>query len=70
MHRWAACPGSVRESEGKPNRESKYAAEGTEAHDHAANFLTNDGMVNIPEETLENLQPYFAEISRQLEGLK
>lgn len=30
--RWMTCPGSVRLSRGMPNRSSKYADEGTEAH--------------------------------------
>jgi hypothetical protein len=36
MARWSACPGSVNLSAGLPNRASKYAAEGTAAHELAA----------------------------------
>ena len=39
MYRWAACPGSVRATKGLPNTTSMYAAEGTVAHDIAANCL-------------------------------
>lgn len=39
-HRWALCPGSVRLSEGLPNRGSASAAEGTLAHEIAAERLT------------------------------
>lgn len=35
MSRWAACPGSVALSDGMPNVSSRYAAEGTCAHDMA-----------------------------------
>lgn len=38
-YRWLACPGSVRQSEGLPDKPSKYAAEGTAAHDLAAKAL-------------------------------
>lgn len=40
MHRWAVCPGSVRLSENIPNRSSRYAEEGTDAHELAAYRLT------------------------------
>lgn len=36
MHRWSVCPGSVKLCSGIPNRTSKYAEEGTEAHDLAS----------------------------------
>lgn len=41
MHRWAKCPGSVRLSEGLPSTSSKYAEEGTRAHEAAAHYLMN-----------------------------
>lgn len=41
MHRWAACPGSVRLSQGIPNTSSAYADEGTNAHALAAHCLLN-----------------------------
>jgi hypothetical protein len=37
--RWMACPGSVRMCEGKVSRTSKYAEEGTTAHEYAARLL-------------------------------
>lgn len=40
MHRWAACPGSVKLCEGMPNVSSAYAAEGTLAHELAEALLT------------------------------
>lgn len=50
MDRWSQCPASVRLSQGIPNRSSKYAEEGTLAHDLAAKYLEsyatgNDGAV-------------------------
>lgn len=41
MHRWAACPGSVKLSAPLENRSSAYAAQGTVAHDLAARFLAD-----------------------------
>ncbi len=40
-YRWMACPGSVRESAGMPNRTSYAAAEGTMAHVIAADILNH-----------------------------
>jgi len=42
MHRWQACPGSIRLSDAVPaaaRKESRYAAEGTAAHELAATAL-------------------------------
>lgn len=39
MHRWANCPGSVKLSVGMPNTSSKYALEGTAAHERAEAIL-------------------------------
>lgn len=39
MYRWAACPGSVKLSEGIVSPPSKYAEEGTKAHEVAASRL-------------------------------
>lgn len=38
-HRWIECPGSIRMSEGIPNRSSSYANEGTAAHEVASRCL-------------------------------
>ncbi len=40
-HRWMNCPGSVRLSEGRVDKGSKYADEGTAAHELAARCLNN-----------------------------
>lgn len=42
MHRWAACPASVRMSEGIESRSSVYAEEGTIAHNYAATALESN----------------------------
>ena len=48
MYRWATCPGSVRLSKGIPNRSSKYAQEGTDAHEWAAKILDGkDCLANV-----------------------
>lgn len=39
MHRWRNCPGSVKLSRGVPNISSRFAEEGTEAHELAKRFL-------------------------------
>lgn len=41
-HRWMECPGSIRLSEGIPNKSSVYAAEGTAAHELASHCLEHD----------------------------
>lgn len=46
--RWMACPGSVVLSEGIPQRTSKYADEGTAAHELAEKLLSGEA---IPEST-------------------
>lgn len=40
-HRWATCPASVGMEEGKRDKTSVYAAEGTDAHDLAEQCLRN-----------------------------
>jgi hypothetical protein len=42
MYRWAACPGSVRESAGIESESSEYAKEGTAAHALAEACLTGE----------------------------
>jgi hypothetical protein len=46
MYRWSACPGSVRLSAGVESKSSKYAEEGTEAHEWAAKVLTLDAVLD------------------------
>lgn len=41
-HRWTLCPGSVRLSDGIPNKSSAHAAAGTLAHEIAARCLTDE----------------------------
>lgn len=63
MHRWAACPGSVRESEGVPSISSSYAQEGTKAHDIGFKRLsTGVWPSDIDEELQESLQIYVDEL--------
>ena len=41
MYRWSKCPGSVRLCEGIVAPQSKYAEEGTKAHEIAASWLNH-----------------------------
>lgn len=50
MERWSVCPASIRLSEGIPSTTSKYAKEGTKAHEAAAFYLSN---IQWPEGTDE-----------------
>lgn len=49
--RWMACPGSVARCEGLPDESSKFADEGTAAHDLAARCLTDgsDAQAHVSE---------------------
>lgn len=59
MHRWSVCPGSVRLSEGIPSKSSKYAEEGTMAHELAAKILLQQPFqMAVTEEMLENVKVY------------
>lgn len=59
-YRWFACPGSVKLSEGMPNEESKYAEEGTRAHEAAAHFLEKGEFPKgIPVEMAEAVMVYI-----------
>ena len=59
MYRWSACPGSVRLSEGIPNRTSVYAEEGTLAHELAAAILLrSEWPKGVTAEMLEHVQVY------------
>lgn len=44
-HRWLACPGSVALTAGMPDTASKYADEGTAAHELAAAMLNGDAVL-------------------------
>ena len=45
-HRWLNCPGSIRLSAGMPKTSSKYADEGTAAHELAETCLRSGGTAN------------------------
>lgn len=72
MHRWEACPGSVRQSEGMVNVESDAAREGTIGHEVAAKMLLGqkyDDVAGHDEEMIEGARVYFdavAEVKKQL----
>lgn len=59
MERWSACPGSVNLCRGIKSRSSRYAEEGTKAHELAAHRLTKGSYPpNTDEEMLEYVQLY------------
>jgi len=65
MHRWANCPGSVRESEGITAPESGFAAEGARAHEVASTMLENyfrmntHKKINAPKEMTDAVKVYY-----------
>lgn len=63
MYRWSQCPGSVKLSEGIESTPSKYAEEGTKAHELAAKWLAA-GRMNYRDkdydtEMKEHVETYF-----------
>ena len=57
-HRWGACPGSVRLSEGMPNTSSSYAQEGTKAHELAEKILLGEITEYERDEMAEAVEVY------------
>lgn len=55
--RFMTCPASVKRSEGIPDRPSKYATEGTNAHTHASDVLLNK--IAYDPEQFEGLGQYI-----------
>lgn len=81
MHRWAACPGSIRQAHGMPNHESSYALEGTTAHNIAAKMILGIDIVKelidvtdpedpayVDDEMLEAVQVYVDAFNKAKEG--
>lgn len=67
LKRWSACPGSINLSRGIPNRTSKYADEGTAAHEIAANYLkTKRWPDNLDADTKEAVSVYTDMIAEAL----
>lgn len=52
-HRWMVCPGSVRLSDGIPNKETAAAAEGTYAHALAAMMLRDNYVPEFPNDEMQ-----------------
>lgn len=73
LYRWKACPGSVKLCEGIPEQKSKYAEEGTFAHDVAAKLLESviykqaprGPEMAVPEEMLEAVNVYVGFIQKE-----
>lgn len=69
MHRWMKCPGSVRLTKDLPEKSSKYADEGTAAHEVAAKCLQN-GVIALSDEVgsemADAVNMYVTEIEKHL----
>ena len=61
-HRWLACPGSVRMTEGMPDIESEYAVEGTVAHELLNRALTK----RLPADTWLGTESHGVEITDEM----
>lgn len=59
MSRWSACPASVRLSKDMPNTSSKYAEEGTRAHELAEKLITDPEKVSIYKDDPEMIEAVF-----------
>lgn len=71
MHRWSVCPGSVKLSQGLPNTESVYAAEGTLAHDHCSYRLDQGHWrKDIDDEMKEAAQVYTTAVLAHWNGVQ
>jgi len=69
MTRWSNCPGSVRLSEGLTGTTSKYAEEGTRAHEAAAMVLEKNAWPNnIPIDMVEAVKVYIECIRKDQSG--
>lgn len=78
-HRWMACPGSVRLSEGLPDHESEYAREGSAAHALAETILRGETVAlgapvpghpdfEITDEMLEAVEVFVEYVREQARG--
>jgi uncharacterized protein DUF2800 len=68
-YRWKACPGSVHKTRGLPQEESRYALQGTVAHDKAAVCLAEnrspreflgqqEGFIKVDAEMVRSIETY------------
>jgi hypothetical protein len=69
MYRWSKCPGSVRLSEGIESKSSKFAEEGTLAHEIAAErLLTGKYREGVDPEMLEHIDVYVKAVDEMTVG--
>ncbi len=59
MHRWGPCPGSVRMSKGIEKTTSKYAEEGTTAHEVASRILLGQSIADLLTATTDPDDPAY-----------
>lgn len=71
MYRWQQCPGSVKLSEGLPNKSSVYAQEGTAAHEIVGLALERAFSENVPAtEVLNEIVKALSVYTEYVESLK
>ncbi len=73
MYRWATCPGSIKLSEGMPNKSSVAAAEGSAAHEFVAlalerGFKENKNAAAIMEDQVEFMTVYTKYVLKLKQG--
>lgn len=72
MYRWSKCPGSVRLSQGIESVSSKYAEEGTRAHEIASEWLLlgspPDRIIGEDSEGMEAVQTYVEFVQETAKG--
>lgn len=69
MKRWAACPGSVKLSEGIESRSSVFAEEGTKAHELAEKWLLNgeSALAGYPIDMVEHVSTYIDAVAERVD---
>lgn len=67
MHRWAACPGSIRLCKDRPQESSSYAKEGTLAHELAAFLLQgkSPGLIEFPDLEMKEVVQFYIDYCHQ-----
>lgn len=70
MKRWAACPGSVKLSEGIESRSSVFAEEGTKAHELGEKWLTEGetAIAGYPVDMVEHVSVYVDAVMERVNG--
>lgn len=70
MKRWAACPGSVKLSEGIESRSSVFAEEGAKAHELGEKWLKEGetALAGYPIDMIEHVSVYVDAVMERVNG--